>query len=334
MNSEASGNVFNDICSEALSICCDESCKLDFGLMVTFACEACTQRLWSQSMTPPRSREIPAEVQEWLRARKRRTLKGFGIGIICAAIETVVFCAIWGLQYLGASLSIFILLPIAFSITGFRYVRACPRVRPRLTIRLSTGDMMIAVAYIALLLGIGLTVVPIGRRALDYKYQESLAQFRTETFLSSADQAADEAKDTARIVTELRARRIPEGLPAHLQESLQKLESPASRSKNDFPPNAPAGLEPSLRKLFDRREEVYKRVLSVYEPILQSKIEQATYYLRMFEYYESMVVKYRVAKQNPWVPVAPDPPAPQRPVDLFKATPPLVPTGPRTILHR
>ena len=230
------------------------------------------------------------------RARARWVLGGFAAGIVVAFLIIAARVAMVGWRILPYEL-VFDLIwsPILGAEMGVglgKWRHPAPREQRRFwrRPRFRMLTLMILVAYVALLFGMGVSTAPLGEaaRRYDQKYQTSVALL--EQLRIQARTMETESRQRQAAAAELRSERIPEVLlPPSRKESLEFLVQIA---------------KPQDRKDgFDR--------IADDESLHVRRLEQAAWVLRrLIADCEELAAKYDRARWRPWLPVEPDPPRP------------------------
>jgi hypothetical protein len=148
-------------------------------------------------------------------------------------------------------------------------------------------DLMILIAYVALLFGMGVSTAPIGEAARNYeqKYRFSLDMIRV--FREAAAKSSAEARQKLAAAAELRSGRIPDDLAPPQKALLRSIDPKAT---------------PELRK------ERYERIATAEEYGAKGPELSAAWFRKMVVYYEGLAAKYDRARRRPWLLVEPDPP--------------------------
>jgi hypothetical protein len=219
---------------------------------------------------------------------------GFGIGIVMGFVITAVQIGDDGYQILPFHLVWnLIWAPFLGAMMGLGYSRrgqTGPRKWSRPQLR--TRDLMAAIAYLGLLLGMGISTLEIGNNARKYnqKALNSVEFAKVHRELGVKSEADTKLKRAN--VLGLRAGKIPDGLFQGQREFLQGLEDDAK-------------VTPEYRKyrrdliLESEERDVSRHDLNVI--MLRKRVE----------YFEGLADKYKRARKRPWLPVEPDPPIPE-----------------------
>jgi hypothetical protein len=235
----------------------------------------------------------PDDVERGRRARGRWILGGFCAGIVLAYVVTAVRVAWQGWRILPYMLiSDLIWAPIigAQMGIGFGYWRhPDPRKgrrfwrRPRF--RMLT--MMILIAYIALLFGMGVSTAPIGEAARNYEQRYLLSAGVMEVYRGAAAKYSAQVRQKLAAAAELRSGRIPDDLAPSQKAFLRSLDPRTT---------------PELRK------ERYEQIATVEERGGKGLEPIVAHFRKFTAYHEALADKYDRARRRPWLPVEPDPP--------------------------
>ncbi len=229
-----------------------------------------------------------------IRTRARWGYGGFGLGLAVGFAVTAVqlangayyilpFRLVWNLiwaPFLG------VIMGVGLSRTR----RPGPR-RRRLP-QLRTRALMTVVAYVAILLGMGISTQKLGDDARLYLQKWATADSMGKVFREQKRQSEDDAKLRRANVAELRAGRIPEGLLPIQREFLRSLEED---------PKVTAEHRTYRRDLITDGEEA-TRIRQEHNVEFLGRLE---------DYHEQLAAKYGRARLRPWLPVEADPPMPK-----------------------
>ncbi len=240
---------------------------------------------------PPRQPVIIERDLEHERRRTRFLAMGFVVGIVFAVISTLVDI-VWrgyhGLpQQLTGGLFFYPAIGASFGVGLSRLPGepAFPWPRPRLSLK----AMMILVAYLAIVFGLGTETGKLGGSAKQYHNKYLNAVQMLEVFGPIAEKSRQDAPVKLRNAQFLRAGEIPAELDPKVisfLESFQKTATPAEK-KARFDSIA-SGQEQQGR-------------------IAESNIAE---YSKLMDYHTKLKEKYAKAERQPWLPVEPDPPPP------------------------
>ena len=232
----------------------------------------------------------PAEAAARGRRTRRCVWIGFGVGIAIAFVATALDFAWRGWPFLaGTFLSGLLLYPYFGMLLGYnisiRPGAAKPSIR---NFRFRMGTLMILVAYLGILCGLGTVALRYSRLAEQHHFKAlnvctMMAVYRTLVERNRADlKRADNAR-------ELCAGRIPDGISPSQKNFLKGLEGNATAEYKKYRYGLIADGE-------DRTAGLAAKNL----PQLTDRLAN----------YERLAEKYTKAEQKPWVPVEPDPPMP------------------------
>jgi hypothetical protein len=236
---------------------------------------------------------VAKDERELLRKRTRWGYGGFAIGIGLGFAFTVAEVALAGYTIL--------LFHFARNMTwapfwGLVIGRALSRTQPekpgiwtRPQLRIHT--LMVIIAYVALLLGVGVSTFRIGAAAQRYLQKTVTSAEMVRVYREEARKCDADAKLKRKNVTELQAGRIPEGLHQTQRAFLQSLEDNAKAT-------------PDYR--------TYRRgIITEGEEQNRVRMENNVVVLsRVAEHFERLAAKYEWFQWHPWLPVEPDPPVP------------------------
>ena len=167
---------------------------------------------------------------------------------------------------------------------------ACPELPPKPK-QLRIRTLMLIVAYLALLLGVGVSTAGIGVAARRYLQERINSAEMVKIYREEARKCDADAKLKRKNVTELQAGRIPKGLHQIQRAVLQSLEDDAKAT-------------PDYR--------TYRRGL-ITEGEEQNRIRMENNVVvlrRIAEHFERLAAKYEWFQWHPWLPIEPDPPVP------------------------
>jgi hypothetical protein len=231
------------------------------------------------------------------RVRARRGYAGFGVGILIAIAATAIHLALRGWRDLeDTMISWFALCPGVASYIEWARVPGTGGKLRWWPMRVRTRTLMLLVAYVAVVLALGVLTYPQSRRASiyhgRYTYSLSLAQSFRKTAIES--EAAGSLRQQN--AEQLRAGKIPE-----------KLE----RAEKDFIQSIDQTPDPEVRRqLFFVTAEGEEQLAALHRRSLAT-------ISRLVEYHETIARKYRAAAARPLMRVEPDPPEP--PMDFASA---------------
>ncbi len=209
---------------------------------------------------------------------------------------TAVEVALSGFQVFSFLLVVNLLLfPIVWSWSGLRMSRnkrttPGPWKRPQLQIR----TLMLVVAYVAFLFGLGLSAERLSDSARQYTQKSMTFDSVADSYRKIGRDSGVEARQMRGTVEQLRLGKIPDGLLPGVAEFLRSL---------DVDPKA----TPESRKYHrDLITEGIERTRTLYE-------RNAIVWGDLAGYHRRLAAKYDKARWRPWLPVEPDPPSPPNP---------------------
>jgi hypothetical protein len=234
---------------------------------------------------------IPDEERDARLGRIARSIWiGFGAGIAIGLAASVLDFAWRGWPFLSESLmSSLFLFPYCGALIGLNLGMRPGDPKPSLrNIRFRTRTLMILTAYAALYLWLIVSTSRTSGAARLYYSRSQGAQSTMPIFQKLLDDAVKELgrKQNAE---ELRAGRIPDGLPASQKEFLRSLDKTATE---------------------EYRKQRYGLIADGEE--FQAKIaaDNVATYGQIVDFYRTMAEKYEKAAKQPWLPIEPDPPMP------------------------
>ncbi len=156
-------------------------------------------------------------------------------------------------------------------------------------VRFTIGMLMILIAYLAVWFGVAVEGNRLGGAALRYHTQMISARDQAVLFREIARKNASEGPVRRKNAQQLRAGRIPDGILEGQKTFLKSLDQTA---------------KPEYR--------TYRYGLIADGEDLQGKLAESNVseFGKLADYFEQLTEKYAKAKEQPWVPVAPDPPRP------------------------
>jgi hypothetical protein len=242
--------------------------------------------------TPSAVLDGPDEAEQ-VRKRSLRTYLGFGVGIVVGFVVTAIhlvysgyhilpFQLVWNLiwaPYLG--------LIVGAKLGRRRQAGPWKWKRPQLR----TRTLMVIVAYVALLFGMGVSTQRLGDQARQYHQKYAHADFMAKTYREQGLKSEVEARRKRDAVELLRSGKIPDSLFPVQKDFLRSL---------DHDPKVTPEFREYRRGLITEGEE---RIGTMQE-------RNVVVYRRLVEYNEKLAAKYDRARWKPWLPVEPDPPMP------------------------
>jgi hypothetical protein len=236
--------------------------------------------------------DVPNEAKE-VRKRTRWAYFGFGLGIVVGFVVTAVHVVIVGYHILPALLVWnLIWAPYLGLILGTklgRKRRAGPWKWRRPQLR--TQTLMVVVAYVALLFGMGVSTQRLGNSARLYYQKYVTADSMAHLFREQGKKSEAEASQKRDAVDQLRAGKNPDSLHPIQKDFLRSLE-----------------LDPKVTPEYRK----YRRGLITDGEERTGTMQErnAVVYRGLVEYNEQLAAKYNRARWRPWLPVEPDPPMP------------------------
>jgi hypothetical protein len=225
----------------------------------------------------------------------RRIYVGFGIGIVLAFAGTAVRVSnsefgyiilfdqlFWSLIWLPA-------LGLAIGYLPGRSRRLGSTILKRPQLR--TRTLMVIIAYVAFLLGVGIYAKRLSDSALASFLKYSTSEQMVKVFRDHGRRSELVAELRRQNVEELRSGKIPSGLLTYQQELLRRLEvdpyvtAEVQRMRRD-------GIEADEERNGAREER------------------NVVLYQELVEYEQRLADKYDHARRHPWLVVEPDPPQP------------------------
>jgi hypothetical protein len=237
---------------------------------------------------------LSEDEQEKRRRRRRRFVAaGFGIGLVIGVVSTLVDLAWRGWFILPEQLVLnLVLFPYFGTLLGFNLSRVPgePKWSWRF-FRFNMRTMMVVVAYVALLFGLGVESGRIGRSAKQYHQQYVNAKEMVNVFGGVLRKEQAQAPIRLRSAERLRNGEIPAEIMQGQKDFLKSLDTDPK-------------VTPEYRKyrygLIADGEELLGR---------QSETNIGGY-TTLVDYFSKLAAKYKQAQQKPWLPVEPDPPRP------------------------
>lgn len=231
----------------------------------------------------------PDETEWRSRIRARWVYGGFGIGLVLGFVVTAVHVALSGWRILPFQLVLnLIWCPYLCALIGYNRCPV-PRDGSGKRLRLHTRFLMVLIAYVALLFGMGVTTGRLGTTALRYYNKYSSSESMAKVFREQARKSELEARQKLGSAAQLRSGKIPESLLQIQKDFLRSLDRTAT---------------PEYRKLR------YGMIADGEERVGKLQERNAMVYRGLTEYHEELAAKYDRAQRRPWLPVAPDPPMP------------------------
>jgi len=232
-----------------------------------------------------------AEVERYHQIRSRWILGGIGIGIVAGFVITALNVAwsgwhilpenlIWNLiwaPYLGAAMANGLCPAPRFQVWSLKHLR------------FRTRTLMILIAYLALLFGLGVLTGRIGSVSRVYHQKFVNSQYLAYVYRDVFQKLATDSKQRLESAAVLRTDKVSETLTQEQKDFLRSLDQKAT---------------PEYRKyrygLIEESEESQGRMQEHNAVVVRG----------LAEYYEALAAKYDRARWRPWLPVEPDPPMP------------------------
>ncbi len=244
-----------------------------------------------RSLTSSFFADAPLSVQESSKGGRRigtLVLTGFGVGIAIALLATILEVAWRGWWFLDVTLIPALLIYPWFCASaglnlGLRMGHPRPSIR---RLRVSLRTLMVLVAYVGLMFGLGMGAVRLSRNARHFHEISLSEQSLGDGFEIQAQQYLADLGLRKKNADELRHGRIPEELQDEHRTFLRSLDSTAGEEEKIHRFSQIAVLE-------EQRAEQS-------ETLFRSN-DRSAKYLKM------LAAKHRKAAREPWAPVAPDP---------------------------
>jgi hypothetical protein len=217
---------------------------------------------------------------------------GLGLGIVTGLIVSVGQAVLDGWILLDTQLPFNLVWSCALGIIVGLGTCPVPRTKVpfRWRSRFSIRAMMIAVAVLGIILGVGIVTHRISRAARLYQQRSNNAAQKIRYFHSMALQYEDGA-----------------------EQLLKKMKqpNPASATQGQMDSRQPVGAGGS----YEARMKRYKAIAETVAQGRQSRHPMVIWYHEKAAYEAMLADKYDRAMWRPWLPVAPDPPEPPQPGD-------------------
>lgn len=234
--------------------------------------------------------------EEQERQRQRRgkfVTAGFAIGLVLGLVSTLLDLAWRGWFILPFQLILNLLIfPYFGVLLGFNLSRVPgePKWSWRF-LRFNMRTMMVVVAYVALLFGLGVVTGRIGGAARRYYQQYLNAKQMVDVFDGVLRKEQVKAPVRLRNAELLRDGVIPADIMQGQKDFLTSLDMDNK-------------VKPDYRK--------YRYGLIADGEELQGRMAEKNVqtYTTLIDYYAKLAVKYEKARHEPWLPVEPDPPRP------------------------
>jgi hypothetical protein len=237
----------------------------------------------------------PSE-EEQERQRRRRgkfVTAGFAIGLVLGLVSTLLDLAWRGWFILPVQLILNLLFfPYFGVLLGFNLSRVPgePKWSWRF-LRFNMRTMMLVVAYVALLFGLGVVTGRIGGSARRYHQQYVNAKQMMNVFGGILRREQAKAHIRLRNAERLRGGAIPPDIMQGQKDFLKSLDMD-KKVKPDY------------------RKHRYDLIADGEELLGRMAEKNVQTYTTLVDYHAKLAVKYKKAQQEPWLPVEPDPPRP------------------------
>jgi hypothetical protein len=249
-------------------------------------------RRWRAAAPMP---DNPSEEEQERRRRRRGRFvaTGFAIGLVLGLVSTLLDLAWRGWFILPFQLILNLLLfPYFGVLLGFNlsHVPGAPKWSWRF-LRFNMRTMMMVVAYVALLFGLGVVTGRIGGIARRYHQQYVNANQMVDVFGGILRKEQAQAPVRLRNAELLREGAIPADIMQGQKDFLRSLDVD-KRVKPDY------------------RKYRYGLIADGEERLGRMAEKNVKEFTTLIDYYAKLAVKYKKAQQEPWLPVEPDPPRP------------------------
>ena len=239
--------------------------------------------------------EDPSEEDQERRDRRRGRFvaAGFAIGLVLGFVATSIDLAWRGWFILPDELVLNLLLfPYFGVLVSFNLSRVPgePKWSWRF-MRFNMRTMMVLVAYLALLFGLGVETGRIGRSAQRYHQQHVTATEMVKVFGGMLRKDQEEARVRLRNAERLRHGAIPADITQGQKDFLKSLDTDQKVTPED-------------------RKARYNLIAEGEESLGRMAEKNAQQYTTLVNYFSKLAAKYEKAQQEPWLPVEPDPPKP------------------------
>jgi hypothetical protein len=240
---------------------------------------------------PPRQ---PVNIERDPQHERRRTrflAMGFVVGIIFAVISTLADVLWRGYHGLPEQLTLgLVLYPAIGASFGVSLSRlpgepATPWPRPQFSLKV----MMILVAYLAIVFGLGTETGKLGGSAKQYHNKYNNAVQMLDVFGPIAEKSRHDAPVQLRNAQLLRAGEIPRELDPKVSSFLESFQKTATADEKQA------------------RFDIIATGQEQQGHIAESNIAE---YSKLIDYHTKLKEKYAKAERHPWRPVEPDPPPP------------------------
>ena len=254
--------------------------------------------LYHRYPTPRRSlassffADAPLAVQENSKGDRRigaLALTGFGVGIATALLATTLEVAWRGWSFLDVTLIPAMLIYPWFCAAegrhlGLRLGHPRPSIR---RLRVSLRTLMVLLAYVGLMFGLGMEAVRLSRNARHFHEMSLSEQSIGNGFEIQAQKYLADVGLRTKNADELRHGRIPEELQDEHKTFLKSLDKTAGE---------------------EYRRHRFSQIAVLEEQRAQQSEEMFRSNDRSAKYLKMLAAKHRRTALEPWAPVAPDPP--------------------------
>jgi hypothetical protein len=216
-------------------------------------------------------------------------ITGFGVGIAIALLATILEVAWRGWSYLDATLiPAMIIYPWFCAAEGRHLGLRLEHPRPPIRrLRVSVRTLMVLVAYVGLMLGLGMWAVRLSRNARHFHEMSLSEQSIGDGFEIQAQKYLADVGLRTKNADELRHGRIPEELEDEHKTFLRSLDKTAGE---------------------EDRSHRFSQIAVLEEQRAQQSEAMFRSNDRSARHLKTLAAKHRMAAREPWVPVAPDPP--------------------------
>ncbi len=221
---------------------------------------------------------------------RRSTWIGFAIGIAMALLASALDFASRGWPFLaGTFIGTMLFYPYMGMLLGHNFALRPGDSKPSIrNFRFRMRTLMVLVAYVGVLFGLGTVASRYSRLAQQYHFKALGSRTMIDVFQTQVQKARADLKraDNAK---ELRAGRIPDGLLPSQKAFLKGLEGDSTEEYKKYRYGLIADGEDQQAKLASQNVAEFTARIAIYKRLVE---------------------KYEKAAQEPWVRVEPDPPMP------------------------